>query len=183
MKRWKQRPEGANWGDFGDDDQLGRLNLITAERVRAAAELRVAVEAASPFPLYFAAEPSMGTPMQPSSGSAMTMLASMKSAASCSLLVLSKTLWPDSWKPPVQSSIMFSPSHSSTNTSSVSDVMVMSSTHVESHAPVAEKLSNMNSTVSGTSADAKTRSDSMRHCFLGSSDCFICHFCLFSLSI
>ncbi|KWR91077.1 cyclase family protein [Cupriavidus sp. IDO] len=36
-KRWKHRPEGANWGDFGDDDQLGRLNLITPERVRAAA--------------------------------------------------------------------------------------------------------------------------------------------------
>lgn len=37
-KRWKHRPEGSNWGDFGDDDQLGRLNLITPERVRAAAQ-------------------------------------------------------------------------------------------------------------------------------------------------
>jgi hypothetical protein len=25
--RWRQRPEGANWGDFGPDDQLGRVNL------------------------------------------------------------------------------------------------------------------------------------------------------------
>lgn len=32
-KRWQQRPEGSNWGEFGDDDQLGRLNLITAEKV------------------------------------------------------------------------------------------------------------------------------------------------------
>lgn len=32
--RWKQRPEGSNWGDFGPDDQLGRLNLLTAEKVR-----------------------------------------------------------------------------------------------------------------------------------------------------
>jgi Putative cyclase len=32
--RWKRRPEGSNWGDFGPDDQLGRLNLLTAERVR-----------------------------------------------------------------------------------------------------------------------------------------------------
>ncbi len=35
--RWTQRPEGSNWGEFGPDDQLGRLNLITPERVRAAA--------------------------------------------------------------------------------------------------------------------------------------------------
>ena len=35
--RWSRRPEGANWGDFGPDDQLGRLNLITPERRRAAA--------------------------------------------------------------------------------------------------------------------------------------------------
>lgn len=33
-KRWKQRPPGSNWGDFGPDDQLGRLNLLTAEKVR-----------------------------------------------------------------------------------------------------------------------------------------------------
>ena len=37
MSRWKNRPEGSNWGDFGADDQIGRLNLITPERVRAAA--------------------------------------------------------------------------------------------------------------------------------------------------
>ncbi|HEX4327302.1 MAG TPA: cyclase family protein [Burkholderiales bacterium] len=35
--RWKQRPQGSNWGDFGADDQLGRLNLLTPERVRRAA--------------------------------------------------------------------------------------------------------------------------------------------------
>jgi hypothetical protein len=35
--RWKHRPDGSNWGDFGPDDQLGRLNLITADSVRAAA--------------------------------------------------------------------------------------------------------------------------------------------------
>ena len=23
--RWKHRPEGSTWGDFGPDDQLGRL--------------------------------------------------------------------------------------------------------------------------------------------------------------
>lgn len=32
--RWVQRPEGSTWGDFGPDDELGRLNLVTAEKVR-----------------------------------------------------------------------------------------------------------------------------------------------------
>ncbi len=31
--RWKKRPEGSNWGDFGHDDQLGRINLISSEQV------------------------------------------------------------------------------------------------------------------------------------------------------
>ncbi|HEY1856656.1 cyclase family protein [Acidocella sp.] len=39
--RWKQRPDGSNWGDFGPDDQRGRLNLLTPERVvRAVAEVK-----------------------------------------------------------------------------------------------------------------------------------------------
>ncbi|MGB7298772.1 MAG: cyclase family protein [Burkholderiaceae bacterium] len=33
-KRWVQRPEGSTWGDFGPDDQLGRLNLVDANKVR-----------------------------------------------------------------------------------------------------------------------------------------------------
>jgi hypothetical protein len=33
-KRWKLRPPGSNWGDFGPEDELGRVNLITAEKVR-----------------------------------------------------------------------------------------------------------------------------------------------------
>lgn len=32
--RWKRRPEGSNWGDFGPDDQLGRLNFLTPEKVK-----------------------------------------------------------------------------------------------------------------------------------------------------
>ena len=31
-KRWKKRPEGSNWGEFGEDDQRGRMNLLTDER-------------------------------------------------------------------------------------------------------------------------------------------------------
>ena len=33
-KRWKKRPEGSNWGDFGVDDQLGRLNFVTTSKVK-----------------------------------------------------------------------------------------------------------------------------------------------------
>jgi kynurenine formamidase len=41
MKRWVNRPDGSNWGEFGDDDQIGRLNLITPEiRVKAAREIQ-----------------------------------------------------------------------------------------------------------------------------------------------
>lgn len=36
MKRWTHRPPGSNWGDFGDDDELGRINLLTPQRVLAA---------------------------------------------------------------------------------------------------------------------------------------------------
>jgi kynurenine formamidase len=35
-RRWTRRPEGSNWGDFGPDDQRGRMNLITGERRLAA---------------------------------------------------------------------------------------------------------------------------------------------------
>ena len=32
-QRWKQRPEGSTWGDWGDDDELGRVNLLTPAKV------------------------------------------------------------------------------------------------------------------------------------------------------
>ena len=31
--RSKQRPAGSTWGDFGPDDQCGRMNLLTPEKV------------------------------------------------------------------------------------------------------------------------------------------------------
>ncbi|MFD4248315.1 cyclase family protein [Amycolatopsis thermoflava] len=34
MPRWRSRPPGSTWGDFGPDDVLGRLNLIGPEQVR-----------------------------------------------------------------------------------------------------------------------------------------------------
>lgn len=32
-KRWSRRPEGSTWGDFGPDDEIGRLNLITPAKI------------------------------------------------------------------------------------------------------------------------------------------------------
>jgi hypothetical protein len=31
--RWKRRPPGSNWGEFGPEDELGRLNLLTPQKV------------------------------------------------------------------------------------------------------------------------------------------------------
>ncbi len=32
--RWKHAPPGSHWGEFGPDDRLGRMNLVTPEKVR-----------------------------------------------------------------------------------------------------------------------------------------------------
>ncbi|MFT4190056.1 MAG: cyclase family protein [Comamonas sp.] len=32
-KRWKNRPTDSTWGDWGEDDELGRINLITPQKV------------------------------------------------------------------------------------------------------------------------------------------------------
>jgi kynurenine formamidase len=32
-KRWQRRPDGSTWGDWGEDDELGRINLLTPEKV------------------------------------------------------------------------------------------------------------------------------------------------------
>ena len=33
-ERWRRRPENSTWGDYGPDDQLGRMNELTAEKVK-----------------------------------------------------------------------------------------------------------------------------------------------------
>ncbi|MEZ5668299.1 MAG: cyclase family protein [Alphaproteobacteria bacterium] len=50
--RWKHRPEGSNWGDFGPDDEVGRLNLITpARRLAAVREVREGIAFCLSLPL------------------------------------------------------------------------------------------------------------------------------------
>ncbi|TGD71302.1 cyclase family protein [Mangrovimicrobium sediminis] len=54
MRRWSRRPEGANWGEFGDDDALGRVNLLTPEKVlQAVAEVREGVSFCLSLPLDY----------------------------------------------------------------------------------------------------------------------------------
>jgi hypothetical protein len=32
-QRWKHKPPGSNWGEFGPDDQRGRMNYVTRDKV------------------------------------------------------------------------------------------------------------------------------------------------------
>jgi len=50
--RWRQRPPGSNWGEFGADDRRGRMNLITPQRrLRALAEVKEGVAFCLSHPL------------------------------------------------------------------------------------------------------------------------------------
>ncbi|CAN5392173.1 cyclase family protein [soil metagenome] len=52
--RWKQRPDGSNWGEFGPDDQSGRLNLLTPAKVRqGVAEVREGLSFCLSLPLDY----------------------------------------------------------------------------------------------------------------------------------
>ncbi|MEP6558797.1 MAG: cyclase family protein [Burkholderiales bacterium] len=52
--RWKQRPEGSNWGDFGPDDQIGRMNLLTPQtRLRAIREVEHGITFCLSLPLDY----------------------------------------------------------------------------------------------------------------------------------
>src|SRR2546421_6392113 len=52
--RWKTRPPGANWGDFGPDDQLGKINLLNPERRLAAVrEVREGIAFSLSLPLDY----------------------------------------------------------------------------------------------------------------------------------
>jgi hypothetical protein len=52
--RWTQRPEGSNWGDFGADDQLGRMNTVTEEmRLAALREVKEGKVFALSLPLDY----------------------------------------------------------------------------------------------------------------------------------
>jgi len=63
--RWKNDPPGSNWGEFGPDDQLGRLNLITPGKVRQGiAEVREGLLFNLSLPLDYPAG-AVGSPVNP----------------------------------------------------------------------------------------------------------------------
>jgi hypothetical protein len=52
--RWTRRPPGSTWGDWGADDQLGRLNLLTPAKVlQGVAEVRAGRSFCLSLPLDF----------------------------------------------------------------------------------------------------------------------------------
>lgn len=52
--RWSRRPEGSTWGDYGPDDQLGRLNGLTPAKVlEGVAEVREGLVFCLSLPLEF----------------------------------------------------------------------------------------------------------------------------------
>ena len=52
--RWKQRPPGSNWGDFGPDDQRGRMNWVTREKVlQGIAEVKEGITFCCSLPLDY----------------------------------------------------------------------------------------------------------------------------------
>ena len=53
-KRWKQRPPGSTWGDWGEDDELGRINLLTPDKVlEGVREVEAGVSFCLSLPLDF----------------------------------------------------------------------------------------------------------------------------------
>ena len=54
MSRWKNRPPGSNWGEFGPDDQRGRMNYVTREKVlQGVAEVKEGITFCLSLPLDY----------------------------------------------------------------------------------------------------------------------------------
>jgi len=66
QRRWKNRPDGSNWGDFGPDDQLGRPNLITTEQVlKGACEIRAGLSFCLSLPLDYPGDSKLNVRRHP----------------------------------------------------------------------------------------------------------------------
>ena len=51
---WTHRPDGSTWGEYGSDDQLGRANLLTPEKVKeGVAEVKEGLAFCLSLPLDF----------------------------------------------------------------------------------------------------------------------------------
>ncbi|HVQ05308.1 MAG TPA: cyclase family protein [Burkholderiaceae bacterium] len=64
--RWTQRPEGSTWGDFGADDQIGRLNLLTPAKVKQGiAEVKDGLSFCLSLPLNYPGESKLNARRKP----------------------------------------------------------------------------------------------------------------------
>jgi len=64
--RWKQRPQGSTWGDFGPDDERGRLNLLTPAKVlQGIAEVREGRTFCLSLPLDYPGESTLNPRRSP----------------------------------------------------------------------------------------------------------------------
>ena len=53
-QRWKQRPSGSNWGEFGPDDQRGHMNLVTPKKtLQGVAEVKAGLRFCLSLPLDY----------------------------------------------------------------------------------------------------------------------------------
>ena len=53
-KRWQHRPPNSNWGEFGPDDQRGRMNWVTREKVlQGVAEVKEGITFVLSLPLDY----------------------------------------------------------------------------------------------------------------------------------
>ena len=60
MARWQNRPAGSNWGEFGADDQRGRMNLLTpARRLAAVREVQEGLVFSLSLPLDYPGGPGL----------------------------------------------------------------------------------------------------------------------------
>ena len=65
-QKWKQRPTGSTWGDYGPDDQLGRVNLLTpANTLKAVKEVRQGLRFCLSLPLDIPATNALNARRQP----------------------------------------------------------------------------------------------------------------------
>ncbi|MEX2293887.1 MAG: cyclase family protein [Acidimicrobiales bacterium] len=65
-KRWTQRPPGSTWGDWGDDDELGRINLLTPDKVlQGVREVQAGLTFSLSLPLDFPGGTALNQRRQP----------------------------------------------------------------------------------------------------------------------
>ncbi|UIF88455.1 cyclase family protein [Cupriavidus sp. UYPR2.512] len=64
--RWKRQPEGSHWGEFGPDDQRGRMNLVDRAKVlQGVAEVREGLTFCLSLPLDYPGGQTMNVRRQP----------------------------------------------------------------------------------------------------------------------